>query len=638
VLDLLALPPLDAADPALRAIANALDQLRAECEREEQRAAAALASVHPVHAASARNLVHYLALRRHDLRPLQQALAQHGLSSLGRAESHVLAALDAVRAAVAALLGESAPAAVVRDVVDAAAGARRLEARATALLGPAPSGRTVRIMVTMPREAADDPRLAATLCAAGMDLARINCAHDTAAEWTRMVAQLREAARRSGRPLQVAMDLAGPKLRTGPVEAGPPVVHVRPARDPLGRDVAPARIWLTTVDQPAPPPSPADAVLPVEEAWLTPLVQGDTIEWTDTRDRRRAATVADRSPAGAWLTLGHSTWITTGTVLRRRPASATARPDVDGVAGRLEETKVGPLPTLPQGLRLHEGDVLVVTRDLAPGRPATRDAAGWVLTPAQIGCTLPAALDAVQPGEAIWFDDGAIGGIIEQVEPTAVRVRITQARAQGATLRADRGINLPDSALALDALTPDDRAALPVVVAHADLVQLSFASQPEDVHRCLAALGDATPGLVLKIETRRGFEQLPALLLAAMRHPRCGVMIARGDLAVECGFERLAEVQEEILWLCEAAHVPVIWATQVLESLAKTGQPSRAEITDAAMGDRAECVMLNKGPHIVEAVRMLDGILRRMQAHHVKKRSMLRPLRLARGFLDAAPD
>jgi hypothetical protein len=76
-------------------------------------------------------------------------------------------------------------------------------------------------------------------------------------------------------------------------------------------------------------------------------------------------------------------------------------------------------------------------------------------------------------------------------------------------------------------------------------------------------------------------------------------------LAVECGFERLAEVQEEILWICEAAHVPVIWATQVLETLAKEGMASRAEITDAAMGHRAECVMLNKGPHVLSAVRGL---------------------------------
>src|SRR6188768_3687599 len=109
-------------------------------------------------------------------------------------------------------------------------------------------------------------------------------------------------------------------------------------------------------------------------------------------------------------------------------------------------------------------------------------------------------------------------------------------------------------------------------------------------------------GIVLKIETARAFQNLPRLILTGMRSPPVGVMVARGDLGVELGFERLAEVQEEILWLCEAAHVPVIWATQVLEGLANHGQPSRAEVTDAAMGQRAECVMLNKGPEIVAAV------------------------------------
>ena len=153
-----------------------------------------------------------------------------------------------------------------------------------------------------------------------------------------------------------------------------------------------------------------------------------------------------------------------------------------------------------------------------------------------------------------------------------------------------------------------------------------------DLQVRLADLGGENLGIILKIETREGFEQLPALLLVAMRSRAVGVMIARGDLAIECGYERLAEVQEEILWICEAAHMPVVWATQVLESLAKTGVPSRSEITDAAMGERAECVMLNKGPYIIAAVQMLDDILHRMQAHHEKKRSMLRKLHVASAY------
>ena len=156
-------------------------------------------------------------------------------------------------------------------------------------------------------------------------------------------------------------------------------------------------------------------------------------------------------------------------------------------------------------------------------------------------------------------------------------------------------------------------------------------SQPADVRvarRELDACGAARTGLIPKIETAQGFQHLPAMRLEGLQGGRpIGVMIARGDLAVEIGPERLAEVQEEILWVCEAAHVPAIWATQVLEDLAKHGFPSRAEVTDAAMGARAECVMLNKGPQIVEAITMLDSILRRMAEHQRKKTPLLRPLR-----------
>jgi pyruvate kinase len=204
---------------------------------------------------------------------------------------------------------------------------------------------------------------------------------------------------------------------------------------------------------------------------------------------------------------------------------------------------------------------------------------------------------------------------------------------------ADKGINLPESALRLPSLTSKDLADLRFIAANADIVGYSFVRTESDVfdlQERLEELGGEQLGIVLKVETIRAFENLPGLLLAAMRSPCAGVMIARGDLAIECGFERMAEVQEEILWICEAAHMPVIWATQVLEKLAKEGLPSRAEITDAAMGERAECVMLNKGPYIVEAVRALDDIMRRMQAHQRKKSAMLRPLSVAFKFTQTA--
>jgi pyruvate kinase len=227
------------------------------------------------------------------------------------------------------------------------------------------------------------------------------------------------------------------------------------------------------------------------------------------------------------------------------------------------------------------------------------------------------------------IDDGRIGGVIRSVNPLEMVVEITQARDGGEKLLSDKGINLPDSRLNLDGLTAEDIGNLEFVGRHADIVGLSFVRRPADVkmlQQHLKRLGAEKLGIVLKIETRAAFECLPDLLFVLMRSPAAGVMIARGDLAVECGYERLAELQEEIMWLAEAAHLPVIWATQVLEGLAKNGKPSRAEITDAAMSVRAECVMLNKGPHIMEALRTLDDILRRMQGHQQKKSALLRRL------------
>ncbi len=132
--------------------------------------------------------------------------------------------------------------------------------------------------------------------------------------------------------------------------------------------------------------------------------------------------------------------------------------------------------------------------------------------------------------------------------------------------------------------------------------------------------------IIAKIETNRAVGNLPDIVLGTIGRHKLGIMIARGDLAVELGSARLAEIQEELLWLCEAAHVPVIWATQVLESIAKKGTRSRPEFTDAAMAVRAECVMLNKGPYILDAIEALVSVMVRMHEHQRKKFSRLRAL------------
>jgi len=599
--------------------------------------AADIAATHPSHRRSATNLVHYLELRNHDVRDLQARLAAAGLSSLGRSEAHVLATIDAVVAVLARLNGNEPP----RPAIDLgkgpgaglghAEGHDLLEANARALLGPSPGARATRIMVTLPSDAAEKPLLVAAMTTSGMDIARVNCAHDDPDTWERMIQHVRRTKRGNGHRPRIAMDLGGPKLRTGPLEEGPRVKRISPRRDRLGAVMAPALVWLTAdphstsssatstaatstaaTSTAAPVPVPVPVVVPVDEAgWCSRRRAGDRVEFVDSRGAVRHWEIVEADHAGCLASATQTAYVSSGLTLECASD--------DGA----DTVTVGELAVIDQAHRVVAGDHVVLTRTLEPVAPTP---AG---TTHHIGCTLPEVFDRVEIGQRVWLDDGKFGGHIERATSDEIVIAITDVRPGGAKLKAGKGINFPDTDLRLDALTAKDLADLDFVAKHADIVNLSFVRDPADVERLQAELearDAADVGVVLKIENAAAFEHLPELLLAAMRSRKVGVMIARGDLAVEVGFERLAEVQEEILWACEAAHVPVIWATQVLDTLARTGQPSRAEITDAAMSDRAECVMLNKGPHITDAIHTLDSILTRMQHHQHKKGSLLRRL------------
>ena len=247
--------------------------------------------------------------------------------------------------------------------------------------------------------------------------------------------------------------------------------------------------------------------------WLARLRTGERVRFTDARDSDRSSTIVDLTDRGCWAELTKTAYFVPGTILRHARGSAKGD-DRDGVAGEL--------PTRENAILLQPGDHLIVTRDLKPGRPESRDRTGKVLTPAMIGCTIPEIFQDVRPGESIRFDDGKIGGVVEKIEDDRVLVRITQTRVGGDKLRADKGINLPESNLRLAALSAKDIEDLAFVVQHADIVELSFANGAQDVERLQAEmkrLGDRQPAIVLKIETRRGFDHLPAMLLTAMRSP-----------------------------------------------------------------------------------------------------------------------
>lgn len=598
---------------------QALEQLKGNALSLEKEFEEALAQTSPTIRESAYNLLHYLALRRHDIRELQYDLSSLGLSSLGVTESHVMATLNAVLIALYHLIGREVPAQLLEPPpITFDVGRELISKHTLAALGPKPEQRVARIMVTMPSEAADNPTIIYRFLAAGMNIMRINCAHDGPDAWAKMIHYLRQAEIALGLPCKVSCDLAGPKLRTEALVPGPEVIKWQPQRNALGQVTQPARIWLTPTPQKV---ADSDVViLPIQSPLEVQV--GDTIQLTDTRHRRRRLQVIEVQEHGYLCECDRTGYVTSGMGFE------ILRDQVQVGSGSM-----GQFPAPECSIPLTAGDELRILKGNILGQPAVRDASGQILESATVGCTLPEIFQDVKIGDRIFFDDGKVEVLVQNVRDAELGVQIISAAGGTAKLKGEKGINLPDTKLNLPALTPKDLEDLNFVAQHSDLVALSFVQQPEDIDHLVQKLDHLEAqniGIILKIETCLGFENLPRLLITAMQRPPVAVMIARGDLGVEVGFERMSEIQEQILLLCQAAHIPVIWATQVLESLAKGGLPARAEVTDAAMASRAECVMLNKGPYIEHTMRFLNDILRRMQENVTKNMATLRKLKISK--------
>ena len=578
----------------------------------------------PAFSVDAANLAAYISFRRQDLRELQDQLAELGLSSLGRCEGHVLATLDAVLANLDALLGGPPQLTALERLARLnRQGGNRLSTHARELFGPLPRRRRSRIMVTLPSEAASDQHLVRELIRRGMGVARINCAHDDDAVWAGMVEQVRSAASSLGCSCRVMMDLAGPKLRTGDMALRPASLHLRLRQDAAGNLIMPAYVILDGAMQTGASPISSGRYprLPVPVDWLRALHAGDKIELADARGRKRVLNVIEwAGEAQVMASAAETVWLEAGTRLEHVP--------VHGRGRRKTSAPVGALPAKPASLAVHVGDLFLLARVPMPGLPAFP---GWGAEPyaGHIPCAQPEVLDFLRSGERVFVDDGLVAATVERVDGAGAWLRVTRASSKGAKIRSGKGLNFPDSDLALSPLMDKDLRDLDFVARHADLVGYSFIQTADDMGRLaeeLAARDAAGMGLIAKIETRKAVANLPEIIVRGAGASPFGLMIARGDLAMEIGWERLAEMQEEILWLAEAARVPVVWATQVLEGLIKERLPSRAEMTDAAMSERAECVMLNKGPFVLDAMEVLDDIVGRMRAHQRKKTARLRAL------------
>ncbi len=591
-----------------------LESIISEAEALETYYQEVLEKIHPKWKQSALNLIHYRTLRKHDIREIQSALSMLGMSRLAKAEAHIM---PSIKATIAILGKFLQPTALDLHKIPYKAieqGTELLQQHTCDLLGNRHSKRKVKIMVTQPSETAINSDLVDKMISAGMDCARINCAHDSQEKWAKMIDNIKGVANNKNADIKICMDLAGPKIRTGRIKPGPEVIRFKVTKNKKGELIENAKIKL--VDK----QNPLDLLaneLPVSQSFISQLKVGNKLHLVDTRYKKRTLKIVETASSYALLESNKSLYIASGTLLTLHQKKATIK------------ATVKKLPALEQAIKLQVGDTLLLVNESIFGLSAEYDREGSLLRPAYISCTSPEVFKGLKQGESILFDDGKIEGVIKEVFAEEVVVKITQTPPEGGNLKADKGINFPHSNLKIDGLTQKDITDLDFVTQHTDIINLSFVNRPRDVNFLLAELQKRGPkplGVILKIETTTGYNQLTDIMLTAMQHYPLGVMIARGDLAVECGWKNLGRIQEEILSLCHAAHIPLVWATQVLETLAKKGIPSRAELTDATMGQRTECIMLNKGPNITEAIAMLSEILEDMHAYQNKKAAMLPPI------------
>ncbi len=495
-----------------------LAQLYKKLQDEDEIFQSLCRDLDPAYFKSGLNLCRYLLLRSHDLRKVHDELSEHGISSLRSPEAYVFRNIaDALRL-VHLLEGDRWEPDPNIPSIGYKEGKSILKKHARNLFGKKKRGRP-HIMVTMPTEAADDFDLVKRLIESGMTIARINMGHDNKKIWQKMVNNIRSAAELCDTSCQIYVDLAGPKIRTGPI--------------------------------------------------------------APNEDRSKQKKKKKKKPH----------------------------------------------------ILLKTGDELELHKSMFEGHGPKEGKRGKIVKHGAISVTLPLVINDAAINDRIYFDDGKIAARVIAKEDTKLTLKITRSGAEGSKLRAEKGINLPDTRLKTPSLTKDDIENLDFVASHADIVGYSFVRKPRDIKLLRKELSKRSAnqiGIVLKIENNEAVRNLPLLLLEAMKKPPVGVMIARGDLAVELGFEKVSEVQEQILWFCEASHIPVIWATQILENMAKTGLATRAEISDAAMSARADCVMLNKGPYIADATKMLSRIIQAMDKHQFKKKNQLRSLDMAR--------
>ncbi|XP_020675564.1 plastidial pyruvate kinase 4, chloroplastic-like isoform X1 [Dendrobium catenatum] len=574
---------------------------------------------HRNYVVSATNLTHYLALKCLHLQQLQEDLSSIGLLTLEFINSHVLASIGTSIQLLHHLLSNSleskdsatyldrngySPTERSENAVNFAISTmkKRVSVHNTALFGECLDKRTGQIMVTIGKEVVKDEILVKNLLKAGTNVIRINCAHDDPNVWREIIRIVKHNSHLLEKPCRILMDLAGPKLRTVLLRTHSNMVKLSPKKDSSGNVVFPAQVWLCFDGSNPPAGLSTNAIIWIQKSFFNKLKMGDYVSFVDVRGRKRVLKVLKKSilstEYGCIAECLQTAYIKVDTELSVKKKKGE-------FVGRVIKVLAN-----QHFVRLKVGDLLTIFRSSSS---YLNELSSTTLGSTKITCSSDHIFESVEQGEPILFDDGKILGKVREVNANWATVVVTHARPKGSKLGSGKSINIPKSRVQLKGLTPKDLLDLDFVGSNADMVGISFIRNVDDiviVQHELEKRNLTKLGIVLKIETKDSLQRLPSLLFQAMQTSNpLGVMIARGDLMVECGWDQLGEIQEEILSICSAAHIPVIWATQVLESLVKFGFPTRAEITDVFKAMGASCIMLNKGDNIVQAVTALNSLL-----------------------------
>jgi len=587
----------------LQEIATTIDLILNKISEFEEKYQYQIRNVHPKYTKSAKNLIHYLALRSIDIDILQEKLDDIGLPNNTGSNNSILQYLLNFKIIINSLLNVNL-AGEKRIFLTQKEAQKILNRNSNALFGTIKNKRNTAIMVT---QASEDEKFVKSFMKSGMDCARINCSHDNEIVWKQIIENIKEI----DSECKIMMDLGGPKIRTGKMMPGHKVIHIKPKKDVLGKVIEPAKVWLAPYGTKPPKDKIADAIIPVNKKWLQKTRKGSYIIFRDSRNKKCKIYINKKEGYGRWGSCKDSAFVTTGTLLNVF----------------LEKKSNSEIHTVRELLPLEEviflsiGDLLRIDKKPILGEPAIYNNKGIVEKIAHISCTLPEMFDTINIGEPIYFNDGKIEGLIKEIQSNHLIIEITNTSKKRGKLKADKGINLPNSNLKICGLTEKDKIDLKFIVKNADVVNFSFVNNKQDIEDLFNELKilNTKIGIIVKVETQKAFKNLPSIILKSMENYPVGVMIARGDLAIETGWKNFAVIQEEILQLCNAAHIPSIWATQVLENLTKKGIPTRAGVTDAAMAERAECVMLNKGLYIEKSIKMLNKIICKMQRIQKKK-------------------